>query len=144
MDPKPNLNNDLSDIICDKNLVVEKEIFKEKLEGKYITNLLHYYITNVLLNAKIQASSHNFKTYTKKCLLQENFDTQVQSQFSFQNNSPKSNMLYNQNNFSNKRDSFIPQINSNLTTPATSDPDLKSSVISTHNNIKTLELFNKS
>ena len=143
MDPKPNLNNDLSDIICDKNLVVEKEIFKEKLEGKYITNLLHYYITNVLLNAKIQTSSHNFKTYTKKCLLQENFDTQVQSQFSFQNNSPKSNMLYNQNNFSNKRDSFIPQINSNLTTPATSDPDLKSSVISTHNNIKTLELFNK-
>ena len=144
MDPKPNLNNDLSDIICDKNLVVEKEIFKEKLEGKYITNLLHYYITNVLLNAKIQTSSHNFKTYTKKCLLQENFDTQVQSQFSFQNNSPKSNMLYNQNNFSNKRDSFIPQINSNLTTPATSDPNLKSSVISTHNNIKTLELFNKS
>ena len=52
--------------------------------------------------------------------------------------------LYNQNNFSNKRDSFIPQINSNLTTPGTSDPDLKSSVISTHNNSKTLELFNKS
>ena len=53
-------------------------------------------------------------------------------------------MLYNQNNFSNKRNSFISQINSNLTTPATSDPDLKSSVISTHNNSKTLELFKKS
>ena len=53
-------------------------------------------------------------------------------------------MLCNQNNSSNKRDYFIPQINSNLTTPATSDPDLKSSVISTHNNSKTLELFNKS
>ena len=53
-------------------------------------------------------------------------------------------MLYNQNNFSNKRNSFIPQINSNLTTAATSDPDLISSVISTHNNNKTLELFNKS
>ena len=53
-------------------------------------------------------------------------------------------MLYNQNNFSNKGDYFIPQINSNLTTPATSDPDLKSSVISIHNNSKSLELFNKS
>ena len=53
-------------------------------------------------------------------------------------------MLYNQNNFSNKRDSLIPQINSNLTTPATSDPDLKSSVISTRNNSKPFELFNKS
>ena len=52
-------------------------------------------------------------------------------------------MLYSQNNVSNKRDSFIPQINSNLTTPAISDPDLKSSAISTHNNSKT-ELFNKS
>ena len=98
----------------------------------------------VLLNAKIQTSSHNFKTNWKECLLQENFDTQVQSQFSFQTNSSKGNMLYNQNNFSNKRDSFIPQINSNLTTPVTSDPDLKSSVISTRNNSKTLELFNKS
>ena len=53
-------------------------------------------------------------------------------------------MLYNQNNFSNKRNSFIPQINSDLATPATSNPDLKSSIHSTHNNSKTLELFNKS
>ena len=53
-------------------------------------------------------------------------------------------MLYNQNNFSNERNSFIPQITSNLKTPATSDSDLKSSVHSTHNNSKTLELFNKS
>ena len=98
----------------------------------------------VLLNAKIQGSSHNFKTYTKEYLLQENFHTQVQSQFSFQTNFPKRNTLYNQNNFSNKRNSFILQINSNLATPATSDLDLKPSIHSTHNNSKTLELFNKS
>ena len=98
----------------------------------------------VLLNAKIQGSSHNFKTYTKEYLLQENFHTQAQSQFSFQTNFPKRNMLYNQNNFSNKRNSFILQINSNLATPATSDLDLKPSIHSTHNNSKTLELFNKS
>ena len=36
------------------------------------------------------------------------------------------------------------QINSDLTTPATSDPDLKSSIHSTHSNSKTLELFDKS
>ena len=53
-------------------------------------------------------------------------------------------MLYNQNNFSNERNSFLPQITSNLTTPATSDPDLKSSIHSTHNNSKKLEIFNKS
>ena len=98
----------------------------------------------VLLNAKIQTSSHNFKPNTKEYLLQENLDTQVQSQFSFQTNSPKGNILCNQNNFSNKTNTFIPQINSNLKTPATSDPDLKSSMHSTHNNSKTLELFNKS
>ena len=32
MDPKPNLNNDLSDITCDKDLVVEDEILEVKLE----------------------------------------------------------------------------------------------------------------
>ena len=86
----------------------------------------------VLSNAKIQTSSHNFKTNTKECFLKENLDAPVQSQFSFQTNSPKVNMLYNQNNFSNKWNSFIPQIISNLATPATSDPDLKSSIHSTH------------
>ena len=50
-------------------------------------------------------------------------------------------MLYNQNNFSNKKNSFIPQINNEIATPATSNPDLKSSINSTHNNSKTLELF---
>ena len=146
MDPKPNFNNDLTDIICDKDLVVENEILKVKLEEADKENTFlrgEVKDLTVLLNAKIQTSSHNFKANSKEFLLQENFDTQVQSQFSFQTNSPKGNMLYNQNNFSNKRDSFILQINSNLTTPATSDPDLKSSVISTHNNSKT-ELFNKS
>ena len=97
----------------------------------------------VLLNAKIQTSSHNFKPSTKECLLQENLDTQVQSQFYFQTNSLESNFLYNQNNFSNERISCIPQITSILTTSATSDPDLKSSTHSTHNNSKTSELFNK-
>ena len=92
----------------------------------------------------IQISSNNFKPNMKECLLQEKLDTQVQSQFSFQTNSPNGNMLYNQNNFSNERNSSIPQITSNLTTPVTSDPDLKSSIHSTHNNSKTLELFNKS
>ena len=76
--------------------------------------------------------------------MQENLDAQVQSQFYFQTNSPKGNLLYNQNNFSNERISCIPQITSNLTTPATSNPDLKSSTHSAHNNSKTLELFNKS
>ena len=98
----------------------------------------------VLLNAKIQTSYHNFKPNTKECFLQENLDAQLQSQFGLETNSPKGNMLYNQNNFSNERNSFIAQITSNLTTPATSDPDLKSSIHSTHNNSKTLELFNKS
>ena len=32
MDPKLNFSNDLSDIICDKDLVVENEILKAKLE----------------------------------------------------------------------------------------------------------------
>ena len=32
MDPKPNFNNNLSDIICDNNLVVENETLKVKLE----------------------------------------------------------------------------------------------------------------
>ena len=129
MDPKPNFNNDLMDIICDKDLIVENEILKLKLEEADKENTFlrdEVKDLTVLLNAKIQTSS------------------QVQSQFSFQTNSPEGNMLYNQNNFSNKRDSFIPQINSNLTTPAIPDPGLKSSVISTHNNSKTLELFNKS
>ena len=63
-----------------------------------------------LLNAKIQTSFHNFKPNAKESLLQENLDRQVQPQFSFQTNSPKGNMLRNQNNFSNKRGSFIPQV----------------------------------
>ena len=33
MDPKPNLNNGFSDIICDKDLVLEKKMLKVKLEG---------------------------------------------------------------------------------------------------------------
>ena len=109
MDRELNFDNNLSDIICDKDLVIENEILKVKLEeadkektfvGVEVKDL------KVLLNAKIQASSLNFKPNTKECLLQENFDTQVQSQFSFQTNSPKGNMIYNQNNFSNEKEFF--------------------------------------
>ena len=134
MDRKLKFDNNLSDIINDKDLADKENTFLRG-EVKDLT---------VLLNAKIQTSFHNFKPNTKECLLQENLDTQVQSQFSFETNSPKGNMLYSQNNFSNERNSFLPQVTSNLTTPATSDPDLKSSIHSTHKNGKTLEIFNKS
>ena len=81
MDPKPNFNNDLTDIMCDKDLIVENEILKGKLEEADKENtFLRGEVKDlaVLLNAKIQTSSHNFKTISKECLLQENFDTQVQ------------------------------------------------------------------
>ena len=105
MDRKPNFNNDLSDIIRDKDLVVANEIIKLKLEEADKENTFlrgEVKDLTVLLNTKIQTSSHNFKTNTKECFLKENLDAPVQSQFSFQTISPKVNMLYNQNNFSNK------------------------------------------
>ena len=86
MDPRPNLNNGLSDIILDKDLIIENEILKVKVEeaDKEITFLRgEVKDLTVLLNVKIQTSSYNFKTYTKECLLQESFDAQVKSQFSF-------------------------------------------------------------
>ena len=92
MDPKLNLNNDLSDIICDKDLLLENEISKVKLEEADKENTFlrdEVKDLTVLLNTKIQTSSHNFKTYKKECLLQENFDTKVQLQFNFQTNSAK-------------------------------------------------------
>ena len=83
--------------------------------------------------------------YTKESLLQENLDTTEQSLSSFETNSPKGNMLKNQNNFSNKGNSFIPHCNNDLPTTATSDSDLQSSIQSSpHSNSKTLELFDKS
>ena len=60
MDPKPNFNNDLTDIICDKDLIVENEILKVKLEEADEVKDL-----TVLLNTKIQTSSRNFKTISK-------------------------------------------------------------------------------
>ena len=53
-------------------------------------------------------------------------------------------MLKNQNNFSNKTNSIIPEMNSDLPTPVTSDTDLKSCThiihkLSSRNNSKTLE-----
>ena len=80
------------------------------------------------MNAKIQTSFLNFKIYTKECLLQENIDIHVQSQSSFLTNSPKGNILYNQSNFANKRNSFFLQINSDITTLATFDHDLNLSL----------------
>ena len=76
MDRKPNFNNDLSDIICDKDLVVENEILKLEEADKENTFLKgKVKDLTVLLNAKIQTSFHNFKLNTKECLLQENLDT---------------------------------------------------------------------
>ena len=136
IDRKLIFDNNLSYIICDKDLVAENEILKVKLEEADKENTFlrgEVKDSTVLLNAKIQTSSHNFKPSTKECLLQKNLDTQVQSHFYFQTNSPMGNLLYNQNNFSNERISCIPQITSNLPIPATSDPDLKSSTHSAHN-----------
>ena len=146
MDPKSNLNNDISGIICDKDLVFETEVSKVKLEEADKKNtLLRDELKDLiaLLNARIQTYSHNIKTYKNECLLRENFDTQVQSLSSLQNNSPKGNMLKNQNNFSNKSNTLIPQMNNDLAPPATSDPDLKPSMHSSHNNSKILEFLIK-
>ena len=52
-------------------------------------------------------------------------------------------MLKNQNDFSTESSSLIPQIKIDLATPATSDPNVKSFIYSSHSNSKT-ELFNKS
>ena len=53
-------------------------------------------------------------------------------------------MSKNQNNISNKGSSFLPHINNDLPTLPTYDPCLKSSMQSSHNNSKILELFDKS
>ena len=72
MDPKPNFNNDLSDIIYDKDLVVENEILKVKLEEADKENSFlrgEYKDLTVLLNAKIQTSFYNFKIFHKRMLV---------------------------------------------------------------------------
>ena len=72
MDPKSNLNNDISGIICDKDLVVETEVSKVKLEDADKKNtLLRDELKDLiaLLNARIQTYSHNIKTYKNECLL---------------------------------------------------------------------------
>ena len=82
MDRKLNFDNNLSDITCDKDLVAENEILKVKLEEADKENTFlrgEVKGLTVLLNGKIQTSSHNLKPSTKECLLQENLDTQVQS-----------------------------------------------------------------
>ena len=68
----------------------------------------------------------------------------IQSLFSFQANSPKGNMLKNQNNVSNESNFLIPQITGDLATPVTSDLNLKLSTHSSHNNSRVLELYKKS
>ena len=92
MDQRLSFDNDLSDIICDKDLVVENDILKVKIEEADKGNtFLRDKIKDltVLLNAKFQTSSHNFKPNKEERWLQEDLDTQVQSQFSLQTNSPK-------------------------------------------------------
>lgn len=63
-----NRNNGLSDIICDKYLVIENEILKIKLadadkENTFLRSEVKH--LTVLLNVKIQSSSHNSKPYRK-------------------------------------------------------------------------------
>ena len=65
IDPKLNLNNALSDIICDQDLLIENKIFKVKLEVADKENTFQrgdVKDLTVLLNAKIQTSSQDFKT----------------------------------------------------------------------------------
>ena len=71
---------------------MENDILKVKLEDTDKENTsLRGKVKDlpVLLNDKIQTSSHITRTNTKVWLLQENLDTQLQSQFSFQTNSAK-------------------------------------------------------
>ena len=71
---------------------MENDILKVKLEDTDKENTsLRGKVKDlpVLLNDKIQTSSHITRTNTKEWLLQENLDTQLQSQFSFQTNSAK-------------------------------------------------------
>ena len=71
---------------------MENDILKVKLEDTDKENTsLRGKVKDlpVLLNDKIQTSFHITRTNTKEWLLQENLDTQLQSQFSFQTNSPK-------------------------------------------------------
>ena len=69
MDQKLNFDNNLSDIIYDKDLVAENEILRVKLEEADKENTFprgEVKNLTVLLNAKIQMSSHNFKPSTKE------------------------------------------------------------------------------
>ena len=68
IDPKLNLNNALSDITCDQDLLIENKIFKVKLEVADKENTFQrgdVKDLTVLLNAKIQTSSQDFKTLQK-------------------------------------------------------------------------------
>ena len=70
MDQKLNFDINLSNIISDKDLVVENEILKVKLEEADKENTFlrgEVKDLTVLLNAKIETSSHNFKPNTKEC-----------------------------------------------------------------------------
>ena len=67
MDQKLNFDINLSK--SDKDLVVENEILKVKLEADKENTFLRGEVKDltVLLNAKIETSSHNFKPNTKEC-----------------------------------------------------------------------------
>ena len=66
------VDDDLSDITCNKDLVVENEILKVKLEEADKENSFlrgEYKDLTVLLNAKIQTSFYNFKIFYKRMLV---------------------------------------------------------------------------
>ena len=67
MDQKLNFDINLSK--SDKDLVVENEILKVKLEADKENTFLRGEVKDltVLLNAKIETSSHNFKPNKKEC-----------------------------------------------------------------------------
>ena len=67
MDQKLNFDINLSK--SDKDLVVENEILKVKLEADKENTFLRGEVKDltVLLNAKIETTSHNFKPNTKEC-----------------------------------------------------------------------------
>ena len=65
MDAKPNFRNNFFDIIHDKDLVIETEILKVKLEkidkeNAFLRGEVKYIAA--LLNARIPTSFHIFKT----------------------------------------------------------------------------------
>ena len=138
MDTKPNFNNDLCDIICEKDLVAENEILKVNLEEANQENIfLEGEVKDLNSFIKFKPLLIILKHIRKNACYKKTLIHKYNHNLAFKLILPKIIMLYNQNSFSNKTNSFIPQINSDLITPAKSDPDLKSSIHSTDSNYLT-------